>query len=91
MQSSIDEYLGKGYSYSRTANPTVKVLEAKIALLEAAAGSVCFSTGMAATVSVMSAFLETGDHCVLTNCSYGGTNRVARKHFAKYLFFRRRC
>jgi len=84
VQSSIDEYMGKGYSYSRTANPTVKVLQDKIALLERAAGTVCFSTGMAATVSVMSAFLAMGDHCVLTNCSYGGTNRVARMHFAKY-------
>ncbi|KAH8091588.1 cystathionine gamma-synthase [Aureococcus anophagefferens] len=39
---------------------------------------------MAATVTVMSAFLEQGDHCVLTNCSYGGTNRVARMQFMRY-------
>jgi O-acetylhomoserine/O-acetylserine sulfhydrylase-like pyridoxal-dependent enzyme len=32
VQPSIEEYLSSGYSYSRTANPTVKALEDKIAL-----------------------------------------------------------
>lgn len=84
VQESIDSYMAKGYSYSRTTNPTVRVLEHKIAELEKAAGACCFSTGMAATVTVMSAFLSQGDHCVLTDCSYGGTNRVARKQFMNY-------
>ncbi|KNC82392.1 cystathionine gamma-synthase [Sphaeroforma arctica JP610] len=81
VQESIDLYLSKGYSYSRTANPTVRALENKIAEIEHAAGATCFSTGMAATVTVMTAFMRAGDHCVITNCSYGGTNRVARKMF----------
>ena len=84
VQESIDKYMSKGYSYTRTTNPTVRVLEAKIAELEKAAGSCCFATGMAATVTVMSAYLSQGDHCVLTDCSYGGTNRVARKQFMNY-------
>jgi len=32
VQPSIEEYLSSGYSYSRTANPTVRALEEKIAL-----------------------------------------------------------
>mmetsp|Transcript_19580 Transcript_19580/g.61312 ORF Transcript_19580/g.61312 Transcript_19580/m.61312 type:complete len:397 (-) Transcript_19580:141-1331(-) len=84
VQESIDKYMGKGYSYSRTTNPMVKVLEAKIAQLEGGAGTSCYATGMAATVTVMSAFLQKGDHCVLTNCSYGGTNRAARKLFMRF-------
>lgn len=84
VQESIDKYMGKGYSYSRTTNPTVRVLEAKIAELEGGHGAACFATGMAATVTVMSAFLQQGDHCVLTNCSYGGTNRAARKLFMRF-------
>lgn len=52
----------KGFSYTRTANPTVTALEAKIAGLEGAAGGACcFSTGMAATVTVMSTFLKAGE------------------------------
>jgi cystathionine beta-lyase/cystathionine gamma-synthase len=84
VQPSIEEYLSSGYSYSRTANPTVRALEEKIALVECGAGAVCFSTGMAATVTVLSAFLEQGDHCILTDTCYGGTNRVTRMQFAKY-------
>jgi|EP00670_Eutreptiella_braarudii_P008605 cystathionine beta-lyase/cystathionine gamma-synthase len=83
VQESIDAYCGKGYSYSRTRNPTVATLEEKIAKLENGVGACCFSTGMAATVTVMSAFLGAGDHCVITDCSYGGTNRAARIMFQK--------
>jgi|TARA_B100001113_G_C21063907_1_gene602455 cystathionine beta-lyase/cystathionine gamma-synthase len=39
---------------------------------------------MCAQVTVMSAFLSQGDHCVLTDCSYGGTNRAARELFGKF-------
>lgn len=52
--------------------------------VERGAGAVCFSTGMAATVTVMSTFLAQGDHCILTDTCYGGTNRVTRMQFAKY-------
>ena len=78
IQESIENYLGKGYSYSRSANPTCDVLGRKIAEMEHGYGAAVFSTGMAATITAMSAFLKTGDHCVITDCSYGGTNRAAR-------------
>jgi len=81
IQESIDQYLDKGYSYSRTNNPTVTVLEEKIAALEGGYGAACFGTGMAATIAVVSGMMKTGDHCVITNCSYGGTNRACRTMF----------
>mmetsp|Transcript_18052 Transcript_18052/g.41301 ORF Transcript_18052/g.41301 Transcript_18052/m.41301 type:complete len:415 (+) Transcript_18052:139-1383(+) len=81
VQPSIDGYLSKGYSYSRTKNPTVEVLSEKVAQLEGGVGATMFGTGMAATVTVMSAFLNTGDHVIITDCSYGGTNRAARLLF----------
>ena len=84
VQESIDKYMSKGFSYSRSSNPTVTTLEQKIATIESAVGATCFSTGMAATTTVMSALLQQGDHCVLTDCSYGGTNRITRKQFQKY-------
>mmetsp|Transcript_5506 Transcript_5506/g.8529 ORF Transcript_5506/g.8529 Transcript_5506/m.8529 type:complete len:409 (-) Transcript_5506:2323-3549(-) len=84
VQDSVADYLAKGFSYSRTGNPTVKALEQKIAFLEHGVGAAVFSTGMAATVSVLSGFLKQGDHCVLTNVSYGGTNRVTRKMFQDF-------
>merc|ERR1711934_489291 len=81
VQESVDKYLAKGYSYSRTNNPTVTMLEEKVALMENGYGSICVGTGMAATVSCLNAFMNAGDHCVMTNCSYGGTNRIAREQF----------
>merc|ERR1719183_1096137 len=81
VQESVDKYLEKGYSYSRTNNPTVSALEKKLALLEHGAGASAFGTGMAATTSAISATMVAGDHCVITDCSYGGTNRECREYF----------
>ena len=41
----------------------------EIAELEGGVGAVCYSTGMAATCSVMSSFLKMGDHAIVTDCS----------------------
>merc|ERR1719436_1689922 len=64
VQDSVEEYLKKGYSYSRTNNPTVSALEKKLAILENGAGASTFGTGMAATTSAISATMKAGDHCV---------------------------
>merc|ERR1719440_1721177 len=81
VQDSVEEYLAKGYSYSRTNNPTVTALEKKLATLEMGAGACAFGTGMAATTAAISATMKAGDHCVITDCSYGGTNRSCREFF----------
>lgn len=82
-QESVEKYLAKGYSYSRTNNPTVSALQEKLAILENGAGASAFGTGMAATTSAISATMQAGDHCVITDCSYGGTNRSCREFFTK--------
>eukprot|EP01065_Artemidia_motanka_P026515 TRINITY_DN3156_c0_g1_i1.p2 TRINITY_DN3156_c0_g1~~TRINITY_DN3156_c0_g1_i1.p2 ORF type:complete len:430 (+),score=160.93 TRINITY_DN3156_c0_g1_i1:65-1354(+) len=81
VQESVEDYLGKGYSYSRTKNPTVEALGERITKLENGYSTALFSTGMAATITLMTATLNTGDHCIITECSYGGTNRACRKLF----------
>jgi len=81
VQESVEKYLAKGYSYSRTNNPTVTALETKLAMLENGCGAAVFGTGMAATTSAISATMKAGDHCVITDCSYGGTNRSCREFF----------
>jgi cystathionine gamma-lyase len=81
VQESVEQYLAKGYSYSRTNNPTVTALEAKLAAVEGGVGACAFGTGMAATTSAISATMKNGDHCVITECSYGGTNRSCREFF----------
>jgi len=81
VQDSVEDYLAKGYSYSRTNNPTVSMLEEKLATLENGVGACAFGTGMAATTAAISATMKAGDHCVITECSYGGTNRSCREFF----------
>jgi len=65
----------KGYDYSRTANPTRKVLEDTIAQLEGGKAGFAFATGMAAETTVMH-LLKTGDHVISGDDVYGGTYRL---------------
>ncbi|MDH3386953.1 MAG: PLP-dependent aspartate aminotransferase family protein [Gammaproteobacteria bacterium] len=79
VQESVDKYLAKGYSYSRSGNPTVTALEARITALEGGVGSLCFATGMAATSCTIMALVGSGQHAILSDVVYGGTHRVATK------------
>ena len=79
VQESVDQYLEKGYSYSRSGNPTVAVLEDKITSLEGGVGSLCFATGMAATSCTIIGMVGTGEHVILSDVVYGGTHRVTTK------------
>jgi cystathionine gamma-lyase len=84
VQDSVDEYLAKGYSYSRSANPTVRVLEDKLTVLEEGHDTVCFGTGMAAINAVFMALLNAGDHAIISDVVYGGTYRLATKIYARF-------
>ncbi len=84
VQDSVDEYLSKGYSYSRSGNPTVVALENRITALEGGAGTACFGTGMAATAAVMMALLNAGDHAVVSDVVYGGTHRLSTKVLTRF-------
>ena len=65
----------KGYDYSRTANPTRKILEDTIARLEGGKAGFCFATGMAAETTVLH-LLKAGDHVISGDDVYGGTYRL---------------
>jgi len=84
VQDSVDQYLAKGYSYSRSANPTVRVLEHKLTALEGGHDTTCFGTGMAAINAVFVAFLNAGDHAIISDVVYGGTYRLATKIFSRF-------
>jgi cystathionine gamma-lyase len=79
VQESVDKYLEKGYSYSRSGNPTVTALETKITALEGGVGSLCFATGMAATSCTIMGMVGSGDHIILSDVVYGGTHRLSTK------------
>lgn len=71
------EDIGKtrGFDYSRTGNPTRKILEDTIASLEGGKAAFAFATGMAAETTVIH-LLSAGDHVVTGDDIYGGTYRL---------------
>jgi cystathionine gamma-lyase/cystathionine beta-lyase len=73
----VFEDVGKtrGYDYSRTANPTRKVLEDTLAQLEGGKAGFAFATGMAAEMTVVH-LLKAGDHVISGDDVYGGTYRL---------------
>ena len=66
------------FDYSRSGSPSRSRVEKAIANLEGAAGSLAFSSGMAATHCAMG-LLESGDHIVAGCDIYGGTYRLLHK------------
>jgi len=84
VQESVDQYLEKGYSYSRSSNPTVVALEERLNSLEGGAGALCFATGMAATSCTMMALLNAGDHAILSDVVYGGTHRLSTRVLSRF-------
>ncbi len=84
VQESVDQYLSKGFSYSRSGNPTVRALEQKLAALENGVGCTCFSTGMAAEQVVLQATLSAGDHAIVSDVAYGGTYRLCTKVYSRF-------
>jgi methionine-gamma-lyase len=63
----------KGYIYTRLSNPTTRVLENKLALLEGGDDAVATASGMAAISTVVSSVLQQGDHLVSARTIYGAT------------------
>lgn len=68
-----------GYTYSRSANPTVEALERNLGALEQAPPAACFATGMAAITGLLLATVQAGDHVVCGDVVYGGTVRLLRQ------------
>lgn len=62
-----------GYIYSRLTNPTVAVLQERIATLEGGAGAVCCSSGHAAQIMALFPLMAPGRNVVVSTRLYGGT------------------
>lgn len=73
----------KGYGYSRGNNPTRKALEDCLSALENGNYGLAFSSGMAATETVVK-LLRPGDEVITGNDLYGGSYRLFTKVFENY-------
>lgn len=63
----------EGYIYSRMGNPTVDLLQEKVARLEGAEDAVATASGMAAIAAVVMSLLAPGENLVAAATLYGGT------------------
>ncbi len=81
----VQEGLGqhKGYEYGRTQNPTRMTLEANVAAIEGGAAGFAFASGMAAIDAVLTR-LQSGDHVLVSDNTYGGTFRLFEKVRRKF-------
>ncbi|WP_242304554.1 methionine gamma-lyase [Bacillus cereus group sp. BfR-BA-01350] len=61
------------YIYSRLGNPTVKLFEERMAVLEGGEEALAFGSGMAAISATLIGFLKAGDHIICSNGLYGCT------------------
>ena len=62
-----------GFIYSRLTNPTVAVLQERIATLEGGVGAVCCSSGHAAQIMALFPLMSPGKNIVASTRLYGGT------------------
>ena len=81
----VQEGLGqhKGFEYGRTQNPTRMALEANLAAIEAGVAAFAFASGMAAIDAILTR-LESGDHLVVSDNTYGGTFRLFERVRRKF-------
>ncbi|MBN8805557.1 MAG: methionine gamma-lyase [Sphingopyxis terrae] len=74
----------EGYFYSRIANPTVDLLERRMAALEGAEAAVATASGMGAIAAVFWSFLKPGDEIIVDQTLYGCTFAFMRHGLARF-------
>jgi len=73
-----------GNVYSRLCNPTVAVLEERVAALEGGRAAVASASGMAAETMALMTILQSGDHVVAAGALYGGSVTLLSVSLSKF-------
>ncbi|WP_306028076.1 methionine gamma-lyase [Stappia sp. MMSF_3263] len=73
-----------GHVYSRISNPTLSLLEERMAVLEGGEAAIAFASGMGAITAVMWTFLSPGDEILVDKTLYGCTFAFFRHGLAKF-------
>lgn len=82
--NEVFSFNSSDYVYTRGNNPTLRLLEEKMAVLEEGTDAVAFSSGMAAISSVLLSFLEPGDEVVAHRTIYGSSYNVLAQVLPRY-------
>lgn len=85
-QAGADRFAGtdKGYMYSRLGNPTVAILEERIANLESGEAAVAMGSGMGAITSAIWSLVQAGDKIVADTTLYGCTYSFFQHGLSKF-------
>src|SRR5213079_1709257 len=73
-----------GYQYSRFANPTIAMFEARMAAFEGAEAARATATGMAAVTVALLGQLRAGDHIVAAKALFGSCRYVVEDYLPRY-------
>lgn len=74
----------KAYVYTRGGNPTINLLERRMAVLESGVDGVCFASGMAAITSVLLSLVKHGESILAHGNLYGSTYSTMMKLFPRF-------
>ncbi len=73
-----------GFVYSRYLNPTLKMLEDKLSIIEQAESSVVMASGMSAVFASIMCQIKTGDHFIASKVLFGSCYHIATKILPNY-------
>ena len=73
-----------GNVYARFTNPTVTMMQDRLAALEGAEACVATSSGMSAILSMVMALLKGGDHIIASRSIFGSTQQLFANYFEKF-------
>ena len=74
----------EAFTYSRFSNPTVMMMERRLAALEGTTGCIATASGMAAIMLLVMGLLKAGDHLVCSQSVFGSTIRLLQGEFSKF-------
>lgn len=73
-----------GFQYARFSNPTVSMLEARMAAFEGAESCRATATGMAAVTAAIMGLVRAGDHVVASQALFGSCRYIVEDHLPRY-------
>jgi O-succinylhomoserine sulfhydrylase len=74
----------RGVVYSRYTNPTVSMLQDRLAALEGAEACMATASGMSAILATVMSLLKAGDHVVCSSAVFGATVQLFAGYFARF-------
>ncbi len=84
LLSSMSNMQGEPYHYSRISNPTLDIVENKLARLEGTESAKVFGSGMAALTTALISNVSQGSHMVVVDTAYGPVRTVLATWLKKF-------